>query len=255
MKVLLKWLRFSKNRFASVRRGLRWLLYLAVVWVIIYEFYLVDIPEWFPKASVLGAITDKICFAYITAFIFFFVNIHLSGYTHKVKMYKYVRNKAELIRVISTTLMQNIKKASELDENSILGKEELIEISRKIDPREPIKSVGLLKLEFNNWFDYIDYIDLETKRLIKDLLFIRETLDADTLKILTDIEDCLTLHVNLTKGVYVDNINLEFWIEGIYNYLEFCQKLTKHLEKKYEGYSEEFHYIENKKGLKQEKQK
>ncbi|MGG2066929.1 hypothetical protein [Bacillus sp. S14(2024)] len=253
-KLLLRW-KFSKNRFKAVRVELRVLLYIAVAWIAAYEFYLVNIPEWFPKAAILGVITDKICFAYITAFIFFFVNVHLSGYVYKVKMFKYVRNKAVLIRSMGMKLMLNIKQAAGVDKdnNSIPGKEELIKLCKKVDPRKPIQSVGFLQLEFDNWFNYMNFIDLETKRLVKDLLFIRETLDSDTIRILTDIEECLELHVNMTKGAYVGNTNLETWADSIYEYLELCKKLIVHLDKKYKGYAEEYDYIEGKKDLKEKK--
>ncbi|PEN67159.1 hypothetical protein [Bacillus toyonensis] len=252
MQKLLLWLKFSKNRFKAVRGELRVLFYIAVIWVVAYEFYLVNIPEWFPKAAVLGVITDKICFAYITAFIFFFVNLHLAGYAHKVKTFRYVRNKATLIRSMSIKLMLNIKKAAGVDgnENSILSKKEFIELCKKVDPRKPIQSVGFLSIKFDDWFNYMNFIDLETNRLVKDLLFIRETLDSDTIRVLTDIEECLALHVNLTKGAYAGNTDLETWADSIYDYVELCKKLVGHLDEKYKGYAEEYHYIEGKKDLK-----
>ncbi|PEF92575.1 hypothetical protein COL10_03530 [Bacillus cereus] len=257
MKKLLLWLKFLKNRFKTVRGGMRVLFYIAVAWVVIYEFYLVNIPEWFPKAAVLGIITDKICFAYITAFIFFFVNVHLSGHAQKVKTYRYVRNKAALIRKVSINLMLNIKKANGLDinNNSTPSKEEYIELCKKVDPRGSLQSVGFLQLQFENWFDYMKFIESETKRLIKDLLFIRESLDTDTIKFLMDIEECLERHVNLTKGIYVGNTSLEHWAEGIHNYIDLCQKLIEHLDKKSKEYSEEYHYIEEQKKLKENQQK
>ncbi|MHA4265472.1 hypothetical protein ACX16L_11525 [Bacillus cereus] len=249
MKKLLIRIKFLKNRFKTVRGGMRALFYIAVAWVVAYEFYLVNIPEWFPKASVLGTIADKICFAYITGFIFFFVNVHLSGHMHKVKMYRYVKNKTALIRRRSINLMLTIKKANKLDitNNSIPSKDELTELCQKVDPRKALDSVGFLEVPFDNWFNYIDFINSETKLLIKDLLFIRDALDSDTLRFLTDIEECLERHVNITKGAPVGNTSLEHWAEGIHTYIELCHNLVEHLDKNSKEYAEEYHYIEGQK--------
>lgn len=237
---------FWRNRLKKVKTYLRVLLYIAILSVGLIEFWLINIPEWFPKASVIGSIWSKLCFAYITSFIFFFINVHLQSYTNKVKSFRYINNKLSVISLQSQQLLTIIQHQSHTPNSSSLpSKDELEKWCTKISPSNKVTATS--GRQFDNWFMYFHFIDMETKRLIGDLVLVKENLDSETLRLLTNIDDLLELHINFHKGASISISTLKNYSNDIHRYLTLCSELIDHLKKEFKFYQDEYHYLERKK--------
>ena len=66
-----------KNAILNVRPILWIFLGLSLAWLILYEAILINIPEIFPNASLLGSLFRIITAGYISSFIFYFLVVHL----------------------------------------------------------------------------------------------------------------------------------------------------------------------------------
>lgn len=252
-----KWKKFKERlqiltgRFKTVNKTLTKLLGLAILWVIIYDFILADIPEWFPKASVLGVLARNICFAYITGFIFYFLNTHLSAHKTKVKTHRYVHNKIAVMDKMSINLILTMKTTLGLPNSDyeVPPLQDIENWCKQIPSHNPVsfRTMAYTNI-FPNWFKLFEFIDLETIRTVKDLLTLRDTLDSETLRLLTNIENCTTTFLNMSKGVpfNTQNNTLEFWDLHIYEYRKMCRELTLHLKEEYKVYAKEYHYLERK---------
>ena len=86
------------HRIKTLRTELKILFGISVFSVLIMDLWLNSVPEWFPFGAELGALYYKICLAFITGLIFYFINVHLVAESNKVKTYKYINNKAAKIR-------------------------------------------------------------------------------------------------------------------------------------------------------------
>lgn len=194
------------------------------------------------KSAELGIIYYKICFAYITAFIFYFINVHLQSERTKVKTYKYINNKSARIHRLCDTLISSLRDACGIPHNITLSSKEN-EISiycDYIDPRQPFTLGGWYGITFQYWQAAAEFIASENKELTRDLLFVRYSLDSDIVEILTDIDDCIQNSINLSHGRPSANSDMEFYSHGIIQYYSLCNKLMKTIREKYKYHSIEY---------------
>ncbi|PEZ83073.1 hypothetical protein CN374_29105 [Bacillus cereus] len=249
----MKKILFLKNRVFSVRKDLLLMFLMTLVWITLYDFWLINIPEIFPKGAVVGSIFYKICFAYITAFIFFFLNVHLQNYKAKVQTVKFVTNKIKDIELHSRDLMLTIL-GQTYDERSF---EELLEKCKTINPKEP-STYGLSKLAYAvvrpDWRSTFHFVNVSTKRLVVDLVSVNHLLDSKTLSLITEIEQILAeeidvhygYHIHLIEDLdrreYYNNMSLKYWAKSIFEYRKKCKELLMHLEDNYKKYQIEYDY-------------
>ncbi|WHY73448.1 hypothetical protein [Fictibacillus enclensis] len=240
-------IKFVLYRVLTVRLDLLILFFIAAMSIFLYDFWLINIPEWFSGASIVGATYYKICFAYITGFIFFFVNVHLQSYKLKVKTFRYVNNKTLAIKNYSFHLLRALQLASS---NHVISPDDsqtktLAILCHNINPNNPL-TYGQKGIVIRDWYSCFKLIDEETKSLIKDLFSIKDALDTEFLRILTNIDDTLDNHINFTKGYKIGNKNLDAWASSINDYIDLCNELISHLKGSYKMYQAEYHYLERK---------
>src|SRR5690606_3420985 len=140
----LKNMKFFFNRILTVRKELNYLLLICVISISLYEFWLIKIPEFWPGLNVLGNYLNKICIAYITSYIFFFVNVHIESYKMKVRTFRYMWNKIHAIHSISIDLILSVKRAAGEPNTGpnnyqIPAKDALETFCNNIDPRQPVQ--------------------------------------------------------------------------------------------------------------------
>ncbi|MFP7416101.1 hypothetical protein [Priestia filamentosa] len=239
------------GKYKTVNKTLKKLLWIAILWVILYDFILVNIPEWFPKASVLGLLARNICFAYLTGFIFYFLNAHLSSHKTKVKTYRYVANKVEALNSLSMDLILALKNSLGIpNENYDVPTLQDVQLwCQQIPSSSPAPfKTHMYTRTFPDWFTLFQFIDQETTKVVKDLLLIRDSLDSETLRLITNIENNTTTFLNMSRGILINtpNHNLAFFDRFIHSYRSTCKQLSSHLQKEYKVYKEEYHYLERK---------
>lgn len=242
----------------TVNKTLAKLLGIAAVWVFAYDFILVKIPAWYPFLATLGLLARNISFAFITGFIFFFVNTHLSSHKTKVKTYQYTANKIAALNAFSSSLMKSINNKLGLppDEDPET-EEEFKKLCKKINAPTPVKYMVMAEsLTFPNWYVLFKFLDMETSKIVRDLLLIRDSLDSETLRLVTSIENKVNMFINMGKGNPIGpDDSLEFFAGYIFKYRNLCKELTAHLNTEYKPYADEYHHLENKKTRERREQK
>ncbi|MED4253337.1 hypothetical protein P4689_12080 [Priestia megaterium] len=242
----------------TVNKNLRNLLIIAALWVFAYDFILVHIPAWRPIWATIGLLARNVSFAFITGFIFFFVNTHLSSHKTKVKTYQYTANKITALNALSSSLMKSINKKLGLPpEEDPETEEEFKKLCKKINAPTPVKYMVMAdSLTFQNWYVLFNFLDMETSKIVKDLLLIRDSLDSETLRLVTSIENKVNMFINMGKGNPIGpDDSLEFFAEYIFKYRGMCKELTAHLNTEYKPYADEYHHLENKKTRERREQK
>lgn len=244
---------FLGNRIFSVRKELMILFLVAVISIVLFDFWLINVPEIFPKAAIVGLIYYKICFAYITAFLFFFLNVHLQNYKTKVKTVKFVSNKIKDIELHSRDLMLTIL-GQKYDEKSF---EDLKEQCKLINYKEP-HTYGNSKLAFGiarrDWSHTFNFINLSTRSLVVDLISLNVVLDSKILSLITEIEQILAEEIDVHYGYHVHLIedldlneyykdkSIQYWVESIFKYRNKCKELLTYLDDEYGKYQLEYDY-------------
>jgi len=239
------------GRFKTVNKTLAKLLGISVAWVFLYDFILVKIPEWITGASTLGLIARNICFAFITGFIFYFINTHLANHKAKVKTYRYVANKIASLNVLSSNLIHTVKATANVS-NANKNEETLEEVVEWCKQIQASSFVGFrvfaYRIGFGSWYELFNYLDSETSKIVRDLLLVRDMLDSESLRLITNIENQVNMFMNISKGqpIGTDTNSLESSGLHIYEYRRMCKELQLHLRKEYKIHENEYHYLERK---------
>jgi hypothetical protein len=235
-------LKYWKTRINSLQLELKVLFVIASSSILLIDLWLINRPEWFSLGAELGAIYYKLCIGYITGLIFYFINVHLNAERTKVKTYKYINNKAAKIHSLCNTLISSLREAHPVPKGKTFSslKEELSFLSDNINPQNSFELGGWYNLEFPHWFSAIDFVEKENKELTRDLLFVRDSIKSDVIVILTDIDDCISGHINLGHGQPSGNTDLEPYSQGIIHYKNLCDKLMRTINDQYKNYEDEY---------------
>jgi len=246
------------GKFKTVNKKLKKTLYITVAWVLLYDFVLVKIPEWFSGASTFGLLARNASFTFITGFIFFFINTHLSAHKTKVKTYQYTANKITALNALSSSLMKSINnQLNRPPEEDPKKEEEFKKLCKKINAPSKVPYMVMAdSLTFPNWYVLFNFLDIETSKIVKDLLLIRDSLDSETLRLITSIENKVNMFINMGKGNPIGpDDSLESFAEDIFKYRNMCKELTAHFNTEYKPYANEYDYLENKKTSENRKEK
>lgn len=241
--------KFLWYRIKTVRQDLFYLFLLAFCSIFLLEFWLFNIPEpkAFTVASELGEIYYKICFAYITAFIFYFLNVHLQSHKSKVKTFSYIENKIRKLHSCRLNLIIALRNAvgEPHKDYNLPSKEEINIMCKKIIPYNPLV-YGQLNLTYTDWYEFFKFLDDETSENIKDLLILKDNLDSEIIRLLTNLDSCVESRLNLTKGLPLGNESLETFSGDIYKYCVIVNELISYLDKNYSVYKKEYYFLELK---------
>ena len=236
--------KFWKHCFSTLRKDLKILFFISLFSILIIDFWLINVNEFFPYGATLGSIYYKICFAYITAFIFYFLNIHLQSERNKIKNFKYINNKCGSIYETTRSLLASLRFANNLtpyqNGNPTLSEENLNNLCKGVNPRNNFLLYLPYNKQFHQWTECIDFIDKEIKSKIAELLLVRDTLDSEIVVIFSDIDDYLD-RLNISKGANLGNLDITHDSHCIYGLYISTKKLLNIVEKKYKYHQSEYH--------------
>jgi hypothetical protein len=219
------------NWFKTVRKELRYILYAAVLSVLLFDFWLFYVPSLFPYAYQLGQLWYKICLAYITSFIFYYVNVHIQGERLKSKTMIYVNNKITSIHRSNVDFISSISPTLE-DEK--VTKADYVTILTKINPHDKatFKQRGI-DFDYENWFIALDQFYKINKELIHDTLLFKDSINSDVLGILSRIDDNLYNHVNIFKGIPTGNLDLSIIADNLHYQFKLSEILIETFNEKH----------------------
>ncbi len=145
------------RNIASLRSDLSILFLAAIIFIILMNFWFVNIPEIFKGAGKIGQISYELSFAYVSAFIFYFLVVHLKDQKDKENLYNYISNKTLSVIGIAKSLINAIAKEANVNlANDYPNRSELNEICKLINPNSKAPLL-LMNMNYANWLQYFDY--------------------------------------------------------------------------------------------------
>ena len=226
--------RFIKN-ITSLRFDLAIIFIVAISSIILIEFWLINIPEFFSGGAKIGQIILRLCFAYVSAFIFYFLVVHLKSQKDKENLYNYISNKTLMVIGHAKSLIISSAKAANVSlKVDYPDKTELNAICKAINPNS--KAPLLLdKLgNYANWIQYFDHYKRQSNDAIDKILSKMQYLDSELVYKLANIEDCIHFQViSIVKvKVTIKNKDLTGFELSLANYFELIKDLDKYYNKK-----------------------
>ena len=174
----------------SLRRDLGFIFIGAFSVVCIIDFWLIYIPEFFSKGHELGQIFYKLCMSYISAFIFYFLVVHIKQQKDKQNLYTYVAEKIDIIISDAEDLTKkmsdgaNMKFASKYPSNP-----ELQLFSNTLDPHSNAPLLLGTSGNYANWIQYFSYSKRRSKEAIQKIFTQMPFLETELVSILANLED------------------------------------------------------------------
>ncbi len=174
----------------TLRRDLSVLFILALLTVCLIDFWLINVPELFKSGHTLATIIEKLCLSYISAFIFYFLVVHIKQQKDKKNIYAFVAIKSNLIIAYGQTIGRDLAKAANATlKASYPDKNELIEICSKISPYSEAPLFVNFSGQKANWFQYFERYRVQSIEAIQEIYAKMPFLDTQLVRHLSEVED------------------------------------------------------------------
>ncbi len=207
----------------TLRKDLSFLFILSIVTVCLIDFYLVSIPQIFYGGKVLGTIIEKLCLSYISAFIFYFLVVHIKQQNDKKNIYKYVALKSIAIIGYGQIIGRELSESAGVKmKNYYPDKNEILQICSRINPYSESPLYLNLSGQKANWFQHFENYRRQSIETIQEIYAKMPFLDTRLVKHLSTIEN--SDFFSITKAIapipiqFKNENLLNFW-QTIFNYL------------------------------------
>lgn len=242
MKYLTKKLYYFTNKVFAVRSDLLGIFAIALLVILLIDL----VKSTYFQTSFIVRMVDfiyKLCLAYITGFIFYFINVHLQLEKNKLKTFRYINNKFANINFITNCLIASLRIANgqaPYSQNQI-SEEDLLSLCKGINPSKPFQLYIPYNRTFNHWTECVSFLSMEYKVVIQELLFVKDVLDSELIVVITDIDEYLD-NLNRLKGTMLGNQDISNDATDIYGLYSSNRKLYKVLRTKYKHHEVEYHH-------------
>jgi hypothetical protein len=174
----------------ALRKDLSIIFLVALLSVFTIDFWLVNIPEFFHGGNVLGSIAEKLCLSYMSAFIFYFLVVHIKQYNDKKNIYSYVAIKSNLIIGHGQEIARDLALFSKVPlKGTYPNKDELMEMCSKIDPYSQTRLLLSFGGQTANWYQFFENNRIQTLEAINDIYAKMPFLDTKLVNQLSKIQD------------------------------------------------------------------
>ncbi len=174
----------------TLRRDISILFIVCFIVIILLDFWLKEVPEWFSGGAKIGELVYRICLAYITSFIFYFLVVHIKTQKDKEAINTYVSKKVYMIIAICWgTFKEMAAEAGITLSGNYPTKQEIAGICAQIRPtsQSPIIDQNLADV---NWLKYLNYKKNKSEKIIEKIYRKMPFLDSSLVRLLAAIEEC-----------------------------------------------------------------
>jgi hypothetical protein len=224
--------------FLKVKKGLLVLLALSFLTYFVIELWLNNYSELFKGASKVGQLFSSLAISYISAFIFYFVVVHIKSEKDKENINEYVGFKVYSILSTSHLFIQPFlemgnKKASFKD----LDTKKLRSLLDSIN-RDSKEAPYFLNGDNATWLQWWEYLKESTFKSFNEIFIRYNHIDTELIKILTRMENSIffTQWDILYGGIGVFDKSFGLYCEQIKMYLKHVDDLQNYADKNLREY-------------------
>lgn len=220
----------------KVRKDLLFLLLIAIFTYILIEFWFINYIELFPGAFKVGQFFSKLSISYISAFIFYFIVVHIKSEKDKANVNEFVGHKVYSIITCANLFIQPLlqkdnpkAKFEDFDLNN------LKKLLRSID-RNSKEAPYLINNENATWLVWFEYLKNSTFDSINNIFNRYQYVDTNLIKLITRIENSLFFtQWNLLYRFDFDN-TFGLYEFQIRTYLKLINDLKEYADKNLNEY-------------------
>lgn len=245
--LLLQFNAYFNNRLNPGKFLIR-CFWFAIAFILLYDFFLVQIPGFFQWAHKLGSIFYKISFAFVTSYIFYWVNVILKKKDDKKNLSPYLANETFFILQRTKRLFSEIGEVSGREfKVPYPSEEELSEACKLISMNSYAKGAKIIRgnLVPLTWAENLYIYRNEMDRAIQKMFNLMHHLESKHIKLLNEIAESSFFNIisydaledsegSLRKSDLTSLSNILFKL-GL-----LVQSLEKYYEEKLKSFSPRF---------------
>ena len=184
--------------FKTVPKEVNKIVIVAFSMWVIKVFVLNQIPAPLYFFYQFGELFEKLCSSVISSYIFYVFVTHWTAAKSKATIYPYVSKQVEFLVSECSAQIDDFNKAVSGNKLSFENLQ-IADLKAVLKQIQPTNNSPLL-LNFDpticaSWIEYMAYHNNRTKKTVDKLLQKINLLDADTVKHLSEIEDCSHLAI------------------------------------------------------------
>lgn len=222
----------------SVRKELLILFFLSIITITSIDFYLIKIPEFFDGGAKVGKIIYRLSLSYISAFIFYFIVIHIKREKDKRILFPYITKKTNHLIGDCKSMFKTMAKEANVDLSSAFPTaEELKQICSNIDPRQKGPMIMNQKIGYGNWYHYLNYLRIRSKNHTEKIFKQIQILDPELIRLISQVEDThLFSLIELSAGNTFNSSTLTGFNAPMEEYLKRISELNSYYEERLTDY-------------------
>lgn len=202
---------------------------IAVLIIILRQFILYNVPEYFSFGQEVGELLFNLCIGYLVTFWFYYLTVYRPDQEHKKRANAYVKEFVKKIAQAYDSLIVDLKESHAPVVKSMLfntdSKEALIDILKVTDSTK-------LSPRMNNMFVPITWADLfltqrnQIERFLREITIVYGHLEPQQNEVITKMlsHDFLELIRNIPLGSVR---NLDFFADEMWEFGKLVKELKK----------------------------
>jgi hypothetical protein len=193
--------------------------------------------EIFKGANIFGNIFYKICLAYITAYIFYFLNVYIKSQQDLNEVNYFIGRQVSKILGDNVSILIEFCNLGYVDKTDIYPSEiELEAIMKTIKIKDAVYR-NTRDYNKTTWPRYFDFYRLRTQKNIGLILSRSNYLDSRLVSIISELEDSqFFMHLEYKNLWEESDDNLSFMASSLFKYFEVLQKLNTYYYEKLFSY-------------------
>ena len=224
--------------FKTLRKDISALFIVCLMTIFLIDFWLKGYVEWFSGGAKLGDIIYKLCLSYTSAFIFYFLVVHIKAQKDKTNINNYVIPKVERIISCCNELIAALAKSANVNlANKYPTDEELSIICLNINPHT---AAPMMKSDFSghiNWVGFFDFYKRRSNETTDKIFVTMPHLDTELVNIIARIDDCSYFVLLDLIGPFTGRItDLTSFQAVLTDYFKLTKELEKYATEKLKHY-------------------
>ncbi len=240
-----------ESRFGGLQKEVRNLFIISLLSIFFIELIFNKINAKYKFQYHIGLIYLKLCYSYLSAFIFYYLVVYAPKERRRVKSFRYLNNKLLMIGdQISDLLVTLFKPQTQsILKGNILTLPGVKEFCKNINPKLPIAKIENGNASFSTCHEYLNFQTHKIKLLTKELLALNDIVNEELFRGLTNINVLISDFLNFNINIYA-NKEIEYLSYPLYNlYIEKEETLQIFLHKYQKRYDFLYHYFERQRNL------
>lgn len=222
---------------------LNFILFVSILFVISFDFFVVDYLTCFPSLKKFGNTISNISMAYISSYVFYWVATIYKERLDRKNIYSTIYRVSKRLVSAGYKIANELARANNCKEKDFekkVSKEMFFDLCKKTNPKSQGVSDFVINFYPNIPRNYAQiiyyYAFLQTKEYIATIFTYMPFLDSQFIKILNKINESEFYLVADTLLRDTKNTTFEAWADSFYKFHLLMAELDSYIEANYKIY-------------------